>query len=58
MSLKIPEASVTPQTVYTGAQFIISVLVYDDAFEFSATLVEDQYQGFADTAGTIGGKLQ
>ena len=59
MSLNLKQASLTPSTVYTGAQFIISIEVYDDAFEFSgATLVKDNHQGFADIEQTIGGKLQ
>ena len=59
MSLKLTSASVTPSTVYTGAQFIISIEVYDDAFEFDASYtVYDEHQGFADIAQTIGGKLQ
>ena len=59
MSLKVTQAALTPNVVYTGAQFIISIEVYDDAFEFSgATLVYDEHQGFANTAQTIGGKLQ
>ena len=59
MSLKLTSASVTPSTVYTGAQFIISVTVYDDAFEFDSTYtVYDEHQGFADINQTIGGKLQ
>lgn len=59
MSLKLTSASVTPSTVYTGAQFIISVTVYDDAFEFALYDTEyNEHQGFADTEQTIGGKLQ
>lgn len=59
MSLKIPSASLTPSTVYAGAQFILSIEVYDDAFEFdTTTLVYDEHQGFANIAQTIGGKLQ
>lgn len=59
MSLKLTEASVTPSTVYAGAQFIISVTVYDDAFEFDISYpVYNEHQGFADIDQTIGGKLQ
>ena len=59
MSLKLKSAFLTPSTVYTGAQFIISIEVYDDAFEFSdTTLVYDVHQGFADIEQTMGGKLQ
>lgn len=58
MSLKLTTADVTPSTVYTGAQFIISVTVYDDAFEFDLyDTVYDEHQGFADIDQTIGGKL-
>ena len=59
MSLKLTAASLTPNTVYTGANFIISITVYDDAFEFAVYhTVYDEHQGFADIAQTIGGKLQ
>lgn len=59
MSLKLTTAAVSPSTVYTGAQFIISVTVYDDAFEFAEyDAVYDEHQGFADIEQTIGGKLQ
>lgn len=59
MSIKLTTAKLTPTTVYTGAQFIISVTVYDDAFEFAATATDyNEHQGFADLAQTIGGKLQ
>ena len=59
MSLKLTSASLTPNTVYTGATFIISITVYDDAFEFAEyNTVYDEHQGFADTNQTIGGKLQ
>lgn len=59
MSLNITEIILNPNIVYTGAQFLISVNVYDDAFEFSGTtLVYDEHQGFADTSQTMGGKLQ
>lgn len=48
-----------PIIVNAGANFLISVLVYDDAFEFSnMTLVYDEHQGFADVDQIIGGKLQ
>lgn len=59
MSLNITAALLTPSKVYAGAQFIISVEVYDDAFEFDLTsLIYDKHQGFADIDQTIGGKLQ
>lgn len=59
MSLNITEASVTPNVVTTGTKFVISVEVFDDAFEMSnTTLVYDKHQGFADNNQTIGGKLQ
>ena len=59
MSLNLKAASVTPSTVYTGAQFIISIEVYDDAFEFDDYhTVYDTHQGFADIEQTIGGKMQ
>ena len=59
MSLKIPAATLTPSTVNAGAQYIISVEVYDDAFEFDTShAVYDEHQGFADIDQTIGGKLQ
>lgn len=59
MSLNITHASIIPNSVYVGTQFLISVTVYDDAFEFSnVTLVYDEHQGFADVEQTIGGKLQ
>lgn len=59
MSLKLTSASLTPSIVYTGAQFIISIEVYDDAFEFAEYhTIYDEHQGFADVAQTIGGKLQ
>ena len=59
MSLKIKNPSLTPSNVYTGSQFIISIEIYDDAFEFyETTLIYDVHQGFADIEQTIGGKLQ
>lgn len=59
MSLKIPSVSLTPSTVYTGAQFIVSIEVYDDAFEFGTVpVIYDNHQGFANIEQTIGGKLQ
>lgn len=59
MSLNLKDATLTPSVVYAGAQFIISIEVYDDALEFSGvTLVYDEHQGFADLEQTIGGELQ
>lgn len=59
MSLNLTSVTLTPQTVYTGKTFIISVTVYDDAFEFDATATKyDEHQGFANLNQTIGGKMQ
>lgn len=59
MSLKITQAFLTPNTVNTGAQFLISIEVYDDAFEFTTNaLIYDEHQSFANIEQTIGGKLQ
>lgn len=59
MSLNITNVSISPNIVYASSQFIISIEVYDDAFEFSGvTLVYDKHQGFADIDQTIGGMLQ
>ena len=59
MSLNLVNASLTPSTVYTGSTFIISIEVYDDAFEFDAShTTYDEHQGFADLSQTIGGKMQ
>lgn len=59
MSLNLTSVKLTPQTVYTGKTFIISVTVYDDAFEFDATATKyDEHQGFANLNQTIGGKMQ
>jgi len=58
MSLKLLNASLTPNTVYTGGKFVISIEVYDDVFEFAETYpVYDKHQGFADIEQTVGGKL-
>lgn len=59
MSLNLTSVTLTPQTVNAGKTFVISVYVYDDAFEFDATTMKyDEHQGFANLAGTIGGKMQ
>lgn len=57
MSLKLDSVTLTPQTVYTGKTFIISVDVYDDVFEFDASYNYDKHQGFGNAEQTIGGKL-
>jgi hypothetical protein len=58
MSLNLANASLSPSTVYTNAQFIISIEVYDDEFEFDSSYpVYDEHQGFANEDQTIGGKL-
>ena len=59
MSVKITQASLMPNPVNTSTQFLISVEVYDDAFEFSTTVLSyDEHQSFADLEQTVGGKLQ
>jgi hypothetical protein len=58
MSLNLESVTLTPSTVYAGTNFIISVLVYDDSFEFDVSYVYNEHQGFADIEQTIGGKLQ
>jgi len=59
MSLNLKDVSLTPSTVYTGKTFIISIEVYDDAFEFDSSSAKyDEHQGFADLDQTIGGKMQ
>lgn len=59
MSLNLTSVTLTPQTVYTGATFIVSVEVYDDAFEFDATATKyDVHQGFANLDQSVGGKFQ
>lgn len=59
MSLNLKAAALTPSTVYTGGQFIISIEVYDDAFEFDQYHTEyNEHQGFADINHTMGGKMQ
>lgn len=57
MSLNIGSASLSPNPVNAGAQFIVSVLICDDEFEFGASYVEDIYQGFGNEEQTIGGKF-
>lgn len=59
MSLNLTSVTLTPKTVYANATFVISVTVYDDAFEFDASANQyDEHQGFADLGQTIGGKFQ
>lgn len=57
MSLNLQSVSLTPSTVLTGANFIISVEVFDDVFEFDMTGKKDIHQGFGDINQTVGGKF-
>lgn len=58
MSVKFLDALLSPNVVNVGTKFVISVKVIDDDFEFAASATAyDEYQGFADEAQTIGGKL-
>lgn len=57
MSLNLQSVSLTPSTVLTGANFIISVEVFDDVFEFDMTGQKDVHQGFGDINQTVGGKF-
>lgn len=57
MSLNLQSVSLTPSTVLTGANFIISVEVFDDVFEFDMTGQKDIHQGFGDINQTVGGKF-
>lgn len=58
MSLNFANVQLTPNPVSTGAKFILSVEVWNDEFEFGGTeITRNIYQGFADEAQTIGGKL-
>lgn len=57
MSLNLQSVSLTPSTVFTGTNFIISVEVFDDVFEFDMTGQKDIHQGFGDINQTVGGKF-
>lgn len=58
MSVNITDVLITPNPATVGQNFIISVTVFDDEFEFAETAtVYDAHQGFADEAQTIGGKF-